>query len=37
MFDIVKDLLLEFIDLLGWYIPILILFIFLGHIIRSSK
>lgn len=37
MFDIVEQLLLDFVDMLGWFIPVLIVFIFIGHLIRSSR
>ena len=37
MFDFVFDLILEFIGVLGWYIPILILFSLVGYLISTSK
>ena len=37
MFDIVYDLVLDFISVLSWYIPILILFSVVGYLITSSK
>lgn len=37
MFEIVEQLLLEFVDMLGWFIPVLIAFIFIGHLIRRAK
>lgn len=37
MFDFVFDLIIEFIGVLAWYIPLLILFSFLGSLVRSDK
>lgn len=36
MFDIVYSLVFDFIDMLKWYIPFLILFGFIGSLIRSG-
>lgn len=36
MFDIVYSLMLDFIGMLKWFIPMLILFGFLGSLIRSG-
>jgi len=36
MFDIVYGLLLDFIDFLGWYLPILIVFGFIGRLIKEA-
>lgn len=37
MFDIVYDLVLDFINVLAWYIPILMLFSIIGYLITTSK
>lgn len=37
MFDIVYSILFDFIDLLKWYIPILIIFGFLSILIGGRK
>lgn len=36
MFDIVYSLMLDFIDMLKWFLPMLILLGFLGSLIRSG-
>lgn len=36
MFDIVYDLMLSFIDMLKWFIPMLIVFGFIGQLIRRG-
>lgn len=36
MFDIVYSILLDFIDMLKWFIPILICFGFLGSLINAG-
>lgn len=37
MFDIVYSLLFDFIDMLKWYIPILIIFGFIATLIGGRK
>lgn len=36
MFDIVYSLMFDFINMLKWYLPMLIIFGFLGILIRSG-
>lgn len=37
MFDFVYELVIDFIGVLAWYIPMLILFSFLGSLTRGGK
>lgn len=37
MFDFVFSIILEFIGILAWYLPLLILFSFLSTMIRGGK
>ena len=37
MFDFVFEIIIEFIGVLAWYIPLLILFSFLGQLVRGGK
>lgn len=37
MFDIVYSFLLEFITSMGWYIPILIVLVFLGYLVFGGR
>lgn len=37
MFDIVFEFLLEFIGMLGWYFPMLIVFTFIGYLCFGGR
>lgn len=37
MFDFIYDLIIEFIGVLAWYIPILILFSVVGYLISTAR
>lgn len=37
MFDFVFQLIIEFIGVLAWYLPLLILFSFLSSMVRGGK
>ena len=37
MFEFVYQLIIEFIGVLAWYLPILILFSFLSSLVRGGK
>lgn len=36
MFDIVYSLVFDFINMLKWYIPIFLCFLFIGHLIKRG-
>lgn len=37
MFEIVEGLIFDFIDFLGWYLPMLVVFGFIGDLLRTVK